>query len=348
MSLAESASSVDGAFDSIPVIDLANFSTSEGKAALAHQIRDACMRVGFFYISNHGIPEECISNVLAVMKDYFSLPDETKMKLYHKSVANFKGYSPLLDANIEPGNRGDLHEGFEIGWEELEAKANDEKRANDGAMAGGNMWPQEPAGFREAVLNYYHAACAVGKALFPLFALALDLPENYFDDKVQSLRSSLGRIIQGTFALQTKNSAAIMRAIHYPPQTGPVDDRVVGVGAHTDFECFTILWQQPGIQALQVMNSKKQWINAPPVPGTLVINIGDQFALWTNDVFKSTVHRAVNRNSVRRYSIPLFFGTDYHVNIEPIPSCISSDRPAKYTPITAGDYVNKRLKEMYH
>ena len=73
-----------------------------------------------------------------------------------------------------------------------------------------------------------------------------------------------------------------MRILHYPPQTGPVDDRVIGIGAHTDWECFTILWQEPGIQALQVLNAQKQWIDAPPIPGTFVVNLGDQFACWTS------------------------------------------------------------------
>ncbi|KAG8214934.1 hypothetical protein J3R82DRAFT_10124 [Butyriboletus roseoflavus] len=226
----------------------------------------------------------------------------TKMKLHHKTVANFKGYSPPLDSNIDSANndKGDFHEGFEIGWEEIQAKAHDEKRANDGAMAGANVWPSDNCTeFREACLEYYHAAVNVGKVLFPLFALALELPETYFDDK-------------------TRNSAAIMRTLHYPLQDGhpEIDDDTPGIGAHTDFECFTILWQQPGILALQVMNSQKRWIDAPAIKDTLVINIGDQLALWTNDVFKSTVHRAMNKSGKERYSIPLFFGTDYHVNIE--------------------------------
>ncbi|KIJ09304.1 hypothetical protein PAXINDRAFT_17603 [Paxillus involutus ATCC 200175] len=142
MSLAESAAGVDpsGAFTSIPIIDLTKGATLEGRAALAQEVRDACMKVGFFYVQNHGIPQTCFDNVLAAMQTYFGLPMEAKMKLYHKTVANFKGYSPPLDANIDAANndRGDFHEGFEIGWEEFEVKANDEKRADDGAMAGAN------------------------------------------------------------------------------------------------------------------------------------------------------------------------------------------------------------------
>jgi len=172
-----------------------------------------------------------------------------------------------------------------------------------------------------------HAVVHLGKTLFPLFALALDLPEDFFDDK-------------------TTKPAAIMRLLHYPPQIGTVDDRVIGIGAHTDYECFTILWQDQ-VQALQVLNTNKQWIDAVPIPGSFVVNLGDQFARWTNDVFQSTVHRAVNRSGVERYSIPLFFGTDYDVELNPLPSCIDEDAPPKYEVVTAGEYVKSRLEATY-
>jgi len=168
----------------------------------------------------------------------------------------------------------------------------------------------------------------LGQYLFPLFALALDLPEDFFADKI------------------TK-PAAIMRLLYYPPQTGIIDDRAIGIGSHTDYECFTILWQQDDVNALQVLNTAGKWINAVPIPGSLVVNLGDQFARWTNDVFRSTVHRAVNRSGVARYSIPLFFGTDYNVLLRALPSCVSDDFPAKYEVVTAGDYVKSRLEATY-
>ncbi|CDO72227.1 hypothetical protein BN946_scf184970.g79 [Trametes cinnabarina] len=257
---------------------------------LGQAVRDACINVGFFYVKNHGIAEDTVNQALSASKDFFSLPLEKKMELDIRKTSNFKGYNPVLSSNNDPLNRGDLHEGFEFGWEEMQAREHDEKRAHDGVMAGNNVWPSELPGFRESALSYYHAAVGLGRKLFPLFALALDLPENFFDDK-------------------TKNAAAIMRVLHYPPQNGPVDDRVIGIGAHTD--------------------------------------LGDQFARWTNDVFKSTVHRAINRSGVRRYSIPLFFGTDYDVKLEPIPSCVSPERPPKYEVVTAGEYVKERLKATY-
>jgi len=264
-------------------------------------------------------------------KNFFSLPNEAKMEIDSRKTPNFKGYLPLLSGNNDPEGAGDLQEGFQFGWESPNKDDDIDLDKSSGVMAGANVWPSEEQvpRFRQTALEYYYSAVNLGKALFPLFALALNLPENFFDDK-------------------TQHSAAIMKLLHYPPQTGPFDERSIGIGAHTDWECFTILWQQPGIQALQVLNSNKQWVNAPPIPGSLVINLGDQFARWTNDIFKATVHRAANRCGIHRYSIPLFFGTDYNVKLEPIPSCISPDRPPRYEVITAGEHVKSRLHATYN
>ncbi|KAG2125792.1 hypothetical protein DEU56DRAFT_823781 [Suillus clintonianus] len=319
-------------FESVPIIDLEGaFSEDEAlRRALAQQIRTACMDVGFFYVKNHGIAQHCLDEVLKVNKEYYSLPAEEKLKLHHKTASNFRGYSAVMEANIQPGNKGDLHESFRIGWEEKSGDPAVQRTSRrDGAMAGANIWPDKPEHFRSVCLDYYHAALAVGKKLFCLFALALDLPETYFNDK-------------------TMYSAATMRTLHYPPQLDAPDDKVLGIGAHSDFGCFTILWQQASIEALQVLNSREQWIDVPPLPGTLVVNLGDQFARWTNDVFKSTVHRVANKNIVDRYSIALFFDTDYEVNIEPMHTCVSAERPAKYAAITSGEYVRQRLKDMYN
>ncbi|PFH54008.1 hypothetical protein AMATHDRAFT_793 [Amanita thiersii Skay4041] len=337
------------AFDSIPVIDLVDIRSSDTntRQVLANQVRDACINVGFFYVKNHGIPEDVISNALEMSKRFFDLPLESKMKIENKTTANFKGYAPLLSANNDSEGSGDLHEGLQFGWEEIDQSTGPRGEDIDGAMTGANVWPTEIPNFRETVLTYYHAAVQLGKLLFPIFALALELPEDFFEDKVGV---QVLFVIDSTWfesSIKTRYSAAIMSLLHYPPQTGHVDDRVIGIGAHTDWECFTILWQEPGIQALQVLNTSNQWVNAPPTEGALVINLGDQFARWTNDVFKSTVHRAINRSGVRRYSVPLFFGTDYNVKLEPIPSCVSSSRPPKYEVITAGEYVKMRFQAAY-
>ncbi|KAI0655575.1 Clavaminate synthase-like protein [Cubamyces menziesii] len=315
----------ESAFEEIPIINLEHIDSKDPtiRRALADEIRDACVNVGFFYVKNHGIPAEIVSAAVSAAKRFFALPLPVKQAIdIHKS-ANFKGYTALLGENTNPENRGDLHEGFDLGWED----ASGTSRSDDGAMTGENVWPEDLPGFKDAVLAYYHAAVNLGKALFPLFALALDLPEDFFNDK-------------------TTKPAAIMRLLYYPPQTGEVDDRVQGIGAHTDYECFTMLWQDD-VPALQVLNNAGKWIDAVPIPGTLVVNLGDQLARWTNDVFKSTVHRAVNRSGVERYSIPLFFGTDYNVKLEALPSCVSEEFPPKYEVVTAGEYVKSRLEATY-
>jgi isopenicillin N synthase-like dioxygenase len=264
-----------------------------------------------------------IEQALGAAKRFFALSLAAKEELDIRKTPNFKGYTGLLAENTNPDNQGDLHEGFDVGWEDPVTFV----PRDEGGLDGRNVWPTGLPGFRENVMDYYHAAIALGRRLFPLFALALEIDEHFFDDK-------------------TTKPAAIMRLLHYPPQTGPIDDRIQGIGAHTDYECFTVLWQD-NVQALQVLNANGKWVNAVPIPGTLVINIGDQLARWTNDVFKSTVHRAVNRSGVERYSIPLFFGSNYDVKLEAIPSCCSDEFPSKYSVVTAGEYVKSRLEETY-
>ncbi|EJC97850.1 Clavaminate synthase-like protein [Fomitiporia mediterranea MF3/22] len=320
------ASRAEYGFKNIPVIDMKDADNDPAvRRQIAKDILDACVNVGFFYVKNHGILEELMFDALEVGKKFFALPEETKLKYDSRTSSNLKGYTAFLSENIDPENRGDLHEGYDV-CPEPEPDASAE--ANGNGSWGVNRWPEEVPGFKEAYLKYYKAATAFGKKLFPLFALALGVDETFFDDK-------------------TKGASAFMRVLHYPPQTGPHDDRILGIGAHTDFECFTILWQEPGIEALQVLNANKEWINATPIPGTLVINIADQFMRWTNDVFKSTVHRAINRTGVERYSIPLFFGADYNVRLDPIPTCVSADRLPRYDVVTAGEYSEERLRVAY-
>ncbi|KZO96847.1 2OG-Fe-II oxygenase [Calocera viscosa TUFC12733] len=301
------------AFKAIPIIDLAE----EDRTLLAEKIREACLNVGFFYLKNHNIPSSTITSALSSAHQFFGLPLSKKTALDIHLSPSFKGYTALLGENTDPANRGDLHEGFDLGSEQ-----------EQGEMRG-NVWPDAASlpGFRERVMEYYDSVLGLGRRLFPLFALSLSLPEHFFDNKIQ-------------------HPAAIMRLLHYPPQTGPADDRVLGIGAHTDYECFTLLYQD-SVPALQVLNAAGQWISAPPVEGTFVCNLGDQFARWTNDVYVSTVHRAINRSGRERYSIPFFFGTDYDVKLEALPSCVSDDRPPRYEVVTAGEYVKGRLEETY-
>ncbi|SCZ98588.1 BZ3500_MvSof-1268-A1-R1_Chr7-1g09210 [Microbotryum saponariae] len=339
------------AFAELPIIDMTRLTSSklEDRQALA---LEAAIESGFFYISNHGIPQSILDEAFAQGKQFFAQPTEKKMEVDLHKGTSFKGYAPLMGEAVDPASRGDVHESFDMGSDSQTFHQGTEKK--EGVISG-NLWPSEKdlPGFKPALEATWDQIMALGKKLFPLFALALNLSvqaarfsanlcsgamiadsatihreENYFDDKLT-------------------NPGSVMRILHYPPQTGPIDMTAIGIGSHSDYEMFTLLVQHGDVSALQVLNSAGDWVQAPPIPGTIVVNIADQLQRWTNGVFKSTIHRAINRTGKDRMSLPFFFGVDYDVLIEVLPSCITEDRPAKYEPVKAGEWVEQRLKETY-
>jgi isopenicillin N synthase-like dioxygenase len=190
-------------------------------------------------------------------------------------------------------------------------------------MSGANVWPDFPD-FKDTVGDYYGEVLGLARRMIKLFAEVLLLPADFFD----SLVSTPG---------------AMGRMIHYPPQSAS-DPNALGIGSHTDIECFTILCQGT-VPALQILNVDGEWIQAPPVPGTFVVNIGDMLARWTNDRFISTVHRVWNITGQERYSIPFFFGVNYDATIKTLDSCLDEGKESKYEPVLAGEYVYKRLAQ---
>lgn len=313
-------------FDSLPVIDLAPiFGTDrEAKRQLASDLRRACTEVGFFYIRNHNVPQSVIDGAFAAGHAFFAKTDEDKKAIWVSKSRNNRGYAALLEENTDPTARGDLHESFDIA---LDVPETDPDVLAGKVLYGPNQWPEGEPAFRNAVEAYYAQMIALSHHLLHAFALSLDLPEEHFD------------------ALVTK-PLATLRLLHYPPQFGEIDDRQIGIGAHSDYECFTILAQDQ-IHALQALNVNGEWISAPPLPGHFVVNVGDQMARWTNDLFASTIHRAINRSGKERYSIPFFFGPNYDAVIAPLESCVDEAHPAKYAPITSGAYVNARFEATF-
>lgn len=190
-------------------------------------------------------------------------------------------------------------------------------------MQGPNYWPSA-FDLQSEVAPYYSEMLTLGRRLIRLFALALNAPEDYFD-------------------AMFRTPGAMLRLIHYPPQE-PNDPDQLGIGAHQDIECFTILCQGDE-DGLQVLNSEGEWIEAPAMKGTFVVNVADMLSRWSNDEFISTLHRVINKSGGERYSIPFFFGPSYETVVEPLTFSASSvERKApKYEPIQAGDYVWKRL-----
>jgi isopenicillin N synthase-like dioxygenase len=315
-------------FDSVPVIDFAGMLTGDraAKAEVAAKLNDACSNVGFFYIANHGIPQSLMDRMFAEAERFFQMPLDDKKALHVKQSPHLVGYIGMNEENADPTvSQGDIHEGYDFIAEDVETAS--------GFMEGdfrkaGNQWPANLPGFRETMTEYTIAVRLLARRMFAAFALGLDLPEDYF-------------------VPMSDKPMALTRMMYYPTQSGPLDLSRMGVGAHTDHECFTILAQDT-VPALQVRNRRGQWIDAPPIPGTFVVNIGDLMARWTNGAFASTFHRVYNASGRARYSIPTFVGANADVVVRALPSCVSDENPPKYEPVVAGEYISQLIYHGIH
>ncbi|KAF2096054.1 Clavaminate synthase-like protein [Rhizodiscina lignyota] len=318
----------------IPVIDLApSFSPSlADRISVASKIRDACTSSGFFYITSHGISSSVCDSALKLADRFFKeLPFEKKDSLHMRNSSLHRGWEPSEFTSLE--GQSETKEGFNWGYEEaFDPTGGDGKYVElDGSATNGNMWPAEDdlPGFYGGIKEYYGQVLQLARHLFRLFALSLDLPETHFD-------------------AMTTHPGGIARILYYPagaPQAGDTDMQDIGLGAHSDYECFTILLcsSAPG---LEILSPNNEWISAAPVPGSFIVNVADFLMRWTNGVYKSTIHRVVNRTQDARYSIPFFFSINYDETVETLPTCVSEDNPSKYPPINAGRYILDRLNDV--
>ena len=320
------------AFSSIPVIDISALSGADPAAiaATADEIGRACEEVGFFYIKNHGVPQALIDRTYGLSRQFHASPRSQKTTINKRHSQGVLGWHPATGAD-EDGDP-ELYRLFEPPAEDdyltkphlnsafdymREIALDDPDYLAGNVMMVPNQWPDWIPQFREQALEYYDAVTVVGQRLFRAFAMSLDLPQGFFEER-------------------TSKSPSIIRLLHYPPNDLPMDNDHLGIGAHSDFECFTILHQ--GGPGLQVMNAADEWVAAPPIEGTFIVNIGDMLEGWTNGRFKATQHRVVNTGK-ERYSMPLFFAADYHTVVEPLPAFVSADNPPKYNRIVAGDHL---------
>lgn len=308
--------------DQVPVIDFRPFlhGGGSGKARVAEDVRLACESVGFFYLSGHGVPQAKIDAMFAASKLFFDQPEETKLDPGLRiTPERNRGYQPLKSRVYGNAGAPDLNEGFKI---QRELPPDDPDVLAGNRVHGLNRWPANLPGLREPLVDYFNAVEALGKKLLGAFALALELPETWFH------------------AFYTKPLTQITY-LHYPaqPPSDPADH--YGIRPHTDETSFTILMQD-NVGGFQ-LRYKDEWIDARPIPGTFLINIGDWMARWTNDRFASTMHRAYNRTGRERYSAPYFAIPDFDALIECLPSCQGPGNPPRYPPRHVGASITKRF-----
>lgn len=290
----------------LPLIDLA----AEPPEALARRIDAALREQGFFAVTGHGVPDTVVAAAFDASRRFFALPQATKERWHIDGWPLKRGFDPIGWQALDPANPPDVKESFYLGVEAI----------------GPNQWPDEERvpGFRAALDAYSAAMETLARRLMGLFERALGVAPGGFDDFM-------------------RHPTCTTRLLHYPPQPATAAPGQIGCGAHTDWGALTLLAQDDA-GGLQVQRADGAWIDVPPRAGAFVVNVGDMTERWTNDRWRSTMHRVINRVSGRdRWSIAYFFDLDAEAVIAPLLQCTSAANPPRYAPITAGEH----LVEMY-
>lgn len=291
--------------------------------ALAADIRVACRDTGFFYIADHGVPEDLVEGVLAANRAFHARPEAEKLAL--KLNAWHRGYQPMastrlnLSARFAPAPAPNQLESFII----REAVPADHPDYKARPFKGPNQWPDD-AGFRRAVEAYFDATQALALDLLPVFSVAVGEPSDFFDSFFDPPGTTL-------------------RLVHYPPSPERRPDDFMGIYPHTDYGFITIL-AQDDVGGLEIQRVDGAWIEAPALPGTFVVNLGDTAARWTNDVFNSSPHRVINKSSERdRYSVATFFDPNLDAEIRCLDGFLAGGAKPKYPAVTYADYYGERM-----
>ncbi|MFT4027478.1 MAG: 2-oxoglutarate and iron-dependent oxygenase domain-containing protein [Novosphingobium sp.] len=296
----------------LPLVDISRLSSDklDDRLSVAHNLDRACAEAGFLYIRGSQFDAALFNRLTERAKAYFALDHDIKMQSYIGLSENHSGYVPIGEEQFGVGTY-DLKEAFDV---------NNDYQGVEGRrpLVGPNIWPDMP-GFREDVLAYYQHVRDIGHQLFRAFALALGVEETHFDAHLRHPPSQL-------------------RLIHYPFDA-EAEDRP-GIGAHTDYECFTLLFATaPG---LQVVDKHGEWVDVPLIEGTMIMNISDMMEIMSNGRYVATKHR-VKKVREERYSFPLFFSCDYDHVIAPIVQ----DAVPRYAPLKGGEHLHAQTAQTF-
>jgi isopenicillin N synthase-like dioxygenase len=312
-------------FSEIPVIDLAELGrASPAEVAVVDAIRHACENVGFFYVANHGVDQVLLEEIFAQCRRFFSLPQADRDALLLTNSPHYRGYLPIGARGDNKERPRDLLESFNVA---RELDADDPFVALRRPLHGPNQWPDGLPGFREFILRYYAAMEVLMMRLLEGTALAMGLKR---DALFADYRKPLTQ----------------MRLLHYPSQEGEIVDNMIGARAHRDFGVLTILLQDE-VGGLEVLNNAGEWVVAPPLPGTLIVNLGLMMRHITNDHYLAAEHRVINRYGKERYSVPFFINPDYDAVIAPLPHFVAPGTTASYQPAHAGEMLHNFYRNLW-
>lgn len=318
----------------VPVIDIAPFRTGgqAGRRAVAKAIGHAVNEIGFLVVTGHGVDPALITRTQAVSHAFFDLPLADKHHVLRPAPDVTRGYIPIEAESVGRSQGqdlpGDLNESLMIGPVDAGYDA-----YFTGPAAGKhfhpNLWPSEPPGLRPVYEDYFRAMGALAETLMAIFALALDLPEVFFADKIDRHISRL-------------------RVRNYPAPTDKPLPGQLRAGAHADYGSLTILRAEDRPGGLQVLNRAGDWVDVPIAPDSFIVNIGELMARWTNDRWKATLHRVVNpplnqAAMSRRLSLVFFHNPNYDAPVSALPGTVAPGEAPKYPPTTSGDHLRSQF-----
>jgi isopenicillin N synthase-like dioxygenase len=305
----------------VPTLDIRRFDTD--RDAFVAELGAAYREFGFCCISHHGIAHELIEHAYDVFKRFFALPENVKMKYHVQGTGGARGYTPFKVETAKDSEYPDLKEFWHIGREL-------DRDSRFAEYMAPNLWPDEVPDFKQYGYGLYQALDQLGARVLRALALHVDLPEDYFANKID----------QGN---------SILRPIHYPPvEQGEAPN--VRAGAHEDINFITLL-VGASAAGLEVLTREGEWLPITTEGDAIVVNIGDMLQRLTNHVYPSTTHRVVNPPGTDagkpRYSVPFFLHPNPDVVLDPVPQCVSADHPSRYdTSITSHEYLQQRLREI--
>lgn len=314
-------------YDEVPSLDLADFTSGDPKrkAKFVNDLGTAYNNIGFVAIRNHYLTDELSARLYACIKKFFAMPDASKQQYEIAGLAGQRGYIGKGKEHAKGRNTGDLKEFYHVGQEVLDSDPIKQEYPD-------NVWPAEIHEFKEIALEVYQRLEKTGVQMLRAIALYLNLPEDYFDNKVH-------------------HGNSILRPIHYFPIENPdaVPADAVRAAEHGDINLITLL-MGASADGLQVLRRDGKWIPITALPEQLVVNVGDMLERLTNKKLKSTIHRVVNppRDQMNkpRYSIPFFMHPRSEMNLAALPSCVDAEHPKLWADITAGEFLNQRLREI--
>lgn len=312
-------------YDSVPTLDLADFNSVDKKQKFVADLGAAYTNIGFVAIRNHFLTQSIQDELYTSTKKFFSLPDDVKKKYEVSGLAGQRGYTGKGKEHAKGRNTGDLKEFYHVGQE-----LNDVDLKEEGYPP--NIWPSEVPELKAAAVNAFEALEKTGTQMLQAIALFLDLPENYFDERI-------------------RNGNSILRPIHYFPIENPaaVPADAVRAAEHGDINLITLL-MGASASGLQVLRRDGEWIPITALPDQLVVNVGDMLERHTNKKLKSTIHRVVNPPihlmNTPRYSIPFFMHPRSEMDLSCLTNCVDSEHSKIFDDITAGEFLNQRLAEI--